>query len=163
MMNEPEWTEHPLTNKLEWISDPGHAWLKVPKDAYAESQTHASACSYEHDGFVYLEEDCDAPRFLEAMNLSHWYIPTRRYPEQRQNDDVHPRQMAPLVDPEYVNPFAVPSGAAIDEPTCPHGQLFVCIDCRNDGHAEPLIDPVATTAKADQKFLDDHFQIVVVS
>ena len=54
-------------------SDPAHGWLQVPKRTYLAVGYAASAFSYQDEKFVYLEEDCDAPRFIkkaEAKGLS---------------------------------------------------------------------------------------------
>ncbi|MGI9295169.1 MAG: hypothetical protein ACR2PS_14415 [Pseudomonadales bacterium] len=60
-----------MDTKYTFISDPGHAWLKVPHaDLIKAGVVHdISSCSYMDSAFVYLEEDCDAPCFLEAMAL----------------------------------------------------------------------------------------------
>ncbi len=51
-----------------FYEDPGHGWLAVPlKDLRALGiQNQISACSYLNGDTAYLEEDCDAPRFVEA-------------------------------------------------------------------------------------------------
>jgi hypothetical protein len=51
------------------IIDPGHSWLRVPL-AEIEGMTF-SDYSYADHRFAYLEEDCDAPKFMEAKSLSH--------------------------------------------------------------------------------------------
>ena len=80
--------------KLTWICDPGHGWLIVP---LAELQSlgivdRISRYSYLHDGLAYLEEDCDAPLYLEAVshkwlesNVTHLNTdaPCRNYPTFR--------------------------------------------------------------------------------
>lgn len=55
-----------------FYSDPAHGWLKVSfKELVALGiQDKISACSYMRwngtSWDIYLEEDCDAPRFFEA-------------------------------------------------------------------------------------------------
>lgn len=49
-----------------WITDAGHGWLEVSRHAYPDAIEHASTYSYRTDDVVALEEDCDAPRFLDA-------------------------------------------------------------------------------------------------
>ncbi len=52
----------------KFISDPGHGWLEVTR-AELESLgliDKISNYSYQHAGFVFLEEDCDAALFAEA-------------------------------------------------------------------------------------------------
>lgn len=53
--------------KLRFISDPGHGWLEVPRADVERSGAAISAYSYQHDRMVYLEEDCDARAYLEAI------------------------------------------------------------------------------------------------
>jgi hypothetical protein len=57
---------------LTFYSDPGHAWLKVPRE-----KLHAlgiagqiSCCSYARNKHVYLEEDLDAGIFLKAAEAA---------------------------------------------------------------------------------------------
>ncbi len=63
---------HPADLKfLRWYIDPGHGWLGVPIRTLLESGVagQISTCSYI-DGqmmVAYLEEDCDAPKFLAAI------------------------------------------------------------------------------------------------
>jgi len=58
--------------KLLWISDPSHAWLKVPLDVLWTLQSgHVySDYSYRTEEFAYLEEDCDATLFLRQNLIS---------------------------------------------------------------------------------------------
>ena len=50
-----------------WISDAGHGWLKVPRHEYDRAGIKASRYSYQDDGHVYLEEDCDAGLLIAAL------------------------------------------------------------------------------------------------
>lgn len=58
--------------KFEVFTDPGHAWIKVPKkylvtligDDWRKEFTHFS---YERADFVYLEEDEDTATFLRYL------------------------------------------------------------------------------------------------
>ncbi len=63
-----------LTLELIWYTDPGHGWLRVPFQAVIDVGVAAqiSTCSYMSVGkrVAYLEEDCDAPRFLAAAGVS---------------------------------------------------------------------------------------------
>lgn len=58
----------PETLKLIMRCDPGHAWLSV-KRTIVERVVGTLTCitdySYEQGKSVYLEEDCDAPFFLQ--------------------------------------------------------------------------------------------------
>lgn len=51
-----------------WAVDAGHAWLVVPLDAVRRSGARISSYSYQDTvaGVAYLEEDCDAYRYLAA-------------------------------------------------------------------------------------------------
>lgn len=105
------------TGALEWISDPAHSWLKVPVEAYKLASSPASPSSYQDseklDGsqFVYLEEDMDAPRWLQTAEIVNrhnggdWYIPEREIPQQLRHGEKSPRDMYAIHDSEYVNPF----------------------------------------------------------
>ena len=60
-----------MSNKksFRFISDPGHGWLEVPRvqlEALSLAEK-VSPFSYQHDGKVYLEEDCDMALFTEAL------------------------------------------------------------------------------------------------
>ena len=49
-------------------SDPGHGWMEVPAADLAPlglKKTDFSQYSYQKGTNVYLEEDCDAPKFIE--------------------------------------------------------------------------------------------------
>lgn len=53
---------------LVYYTDPGHGWLHVPADCLAAlhlTPQHFTEYSYiGREGALYLEEDCDMPRFL---------------------------------------------------------------------------------------------------
>jgi len=57
-----------IQDKYTFYNDPGHGWLKVPavELAYFGLINKISAYSYIKDGNCYLEEDCDAGKFLRA-------------------------------------------------------------------------------------------------
>jgi hypothetical protein len=50
-------------------SDPGHGWVKVPLKLLEELQIRdkITSYSYRRGNFGFLEEDCDLPRFVKAM------------------------------------------------------------------------------------------------
>lgn len=54
---------------MNWICDPGHAWLKVKiKDLFKSGVSEKiSPYSYLLGSYAYLEEDCDAPLYLQAV------------------------------------------------------------------------------------------------
>ena len=53
----------------EFITDPGHGWLKVPLNELKESGYQPSEFSYFNDTHAYLEEDCDASLFLHKIGV----------------------------------------------------------------------------------------------
>jgi len=54
---------------FDFISDPGHAWLKVPVSLLIDLgiDQEITCYSYYRAGFAYLEEDLDAGTFIQAM------------------------------------------------------------------------------------------------
>lgn len=65
------------TKKFNFHIDPGHGWLEVHNTDIAEAgMTNADFSSYSYmdtdNGVMYLEEDCDAGKFLDAHD------PTRK-------------------------------------------------------------------------------------
>ena len=51
---------------LMWVSDPSHAWLRVPLMMVKGRGLGISSHSYIKGDHAYLEEDCDAPKFIKA-------------------------------------------------------------------------------------------------
>lgn len=53
--------------KLQFLSDAGHGWLKVPYHLLRDWGINRQISAYSHAGkrWVYLEEDCDAGVFLD--------------------------------------------------------------------------------------------------
>ncbi len=71
---------------LHWYHDPAHGWLGVPVRMLLESgvANEISTCSYlsRKTRVAYLEEDCDASKFLKAIGMSFKEaaeIPATRY------------------------------------------------------------------------------------
>ena len=56
-------------NTYIFTSDPGHGWLHVKRaELFAAGVADIiSEYSYQHGDTVYLEEDCDATCFLDAL------------------------------------------------------------------------------------------------
>lgn len=54
---------------LTFHSDPGHGWLAIPLALYHKLPFNASRYSYisHKTATVYLEEDCDASKAIDAM------------------------------------------------------------------------------------------------
>jgi len=55
--------------KIKFIADPGHGWLQVHRGELVKYGIEAkiSSFSYQHGETVYLEEDCDAAHYLNAL------------------------------------------------------------------------------------------------
>ena len=59
-----------MSRSLTWFYDPGHAWLQVDKQTLAEfdlTPMDFSRYSYIDGNNLYLEEDCDAYKFILAV------------------------------------------------------------------------------------------------
>ena len=58
-----------MQKTFDFISDPGHGWVKVPMTLLKELgiAEKITTYSYRRDGFAYLEEDCDATLFHHAF------------------------------------------------------------------------------------------------
>lgn len=72
---------------LRWYNDAGHGWLAVPVRVLLDSGVagQISACSHidRQTAIAYLEEDCDAPLFLEAMGIASAHV---KLPEENLDD-----------------------------------------------------------------------------
>lgn len=57
-----------MKNTFDFVSDPGHGWLKVPVTELVRLgiADKISTYSYLRDGMAYLEEDCDYAVFHKA-------------------------------------------------------------------------------------------------
>lgn len=68
-------TQADQLKNLRFYNDPGHGWLRVPMQEVINAGVagQISTCSYMSRGgqVAYLEEDCDAPRFLAAIGITH--------------------------------------------------------------------------------------------
>lgn len=55
--------------RYSFINDPGHGWLRVPYQDLVKSgvESKITMYSYRSREFAYLEEDCDAGTFLQAL------------------------------------------------------------------------------------------------
>jgi hypothetical protein len=72
---------------LRFTADPGHGWLHVKRalalDVMGPDFVRLSRFSYQRGGTLYLEEDCDAPLFMECarargLELTLQYTHTNR-------------------------------------------------------------------------------------
>lgn len=54
-----------------WISDPSHGWLVAPIQDVVDSGFTPSLASFADQGrgLAFIEADCDAPAFLEAIGV----------------------------------------------------------------------------------------------
>jgi len=62
-----------MKRRLTFHTDPGHGWLEVPHAELKELgiDSKISEYSYHNSGIVYLEEDCDAGVFIDAIKAKH--------------------------------------------------------------------------------------------
>lgn len=67
--------------KFNLYSDPGHGWLKVPKKLIKKLnlQEEISIFSYIRGDHVYLEEDSDLAKFMNAMKKAGKTVEFREY------------------------------------------------------------------------------------
>ena len=58
------------TVKIVFFSDPSHGWGRVTRSMIEllGIADKISGYSYQDKGYVYLEEDCDLPRFITALH-----------------------------------------------------------------------------------------------
>ena len=55
---------------MKWVVSPGHGWLVVPVAKVRASGAEISPFSWvTRGGNAYLEEDCDADAYLDAINM----------------------------------------------------------------------------------------------
>lgn len=59
--------------KFNFFCDPSHGWLAVKRPELVELgiETQISGYSYQKGDYVYLEEDSDAPKFMDAWEAKH--------------------------------------------------------------------------------------------
>lgn len=84
-----------MQGQYRFHDDPGHGWLEVPladiRELGLESQI--SSCSYTDGANVYLEEDGDAPRFINAYKARFGEAP--RETSVSHNGDAPCRRLRP--------------------------------------------------------------------
>lgn len=71
---------------FEFLSDPGHGWLKVSKlnlERYLgpKWRKQFTCFSYESVLNVFLEEDCDFPRFISLMSDAGKEVEIKHLPQ----------------------------------------------------------------------------------
>ena len=66
-----------MKNLYTFYNDPGHGWLRVQRQELIDLgiADKITPYSYQKDDLVYLEEDCDAGKFLEAYNEFYGFYP----------------------------------------------------------------------------------------
>jgi len=59
-----------LSYSYTYYQDPGHGWLMVPRKELFDLGIagEISQCSYQRNGYVYLEEDEDLAKFIRAID-----------------------------------------------------------------------------------------------
>jgi len=88
-----------MDKKFTFHEDPGHGWLKVSKSFYLKLGL-TPTCSYDAGSYVYLEEDLDAPAFLNKLEeLNITYLITRKWTNRRSRI----RTNKPFTTKEVVN------------------------------------------------------------
>ena len=60
-----KWAEDKIIS-LDFICDPGHGWIKIPKNLVFGLEF--SKYSYQDKKYYYLEEDCDASKYLDLIH-----------------------------------------------------------------------------------------------
>jgi hypothetical protein len=65
-MNDDDRAPNERTHNVFWILDGGHGWLAVSLDTYPDALEHATGYGYARPGWIYLEEDGEAGKFLRT-------------------------------------------------------------------------------------------------
>lgn len=67
-----------MPNAFKFYSDPSHGWLEVPRKLAAQVGVLDQITPYSHQkgANLYLEEDCDANRFVQAYEAKFGPIKT---------------------------------------------------------------------------------------
>tara|TARA_R110000868_G_scaffold313543_1_gene574520 strand:+ start:558 stop:920 length:363 start_codon:yes stop_codon:yes gene_type:complete len=68
------------------FSDPGHGWLAVKIELAKQSGAKISPFSYQRGKTAYLEEDSDAPAFVQAIEIQGFKV----FVEERHTDRNSP-------------------------------------------------------------------------
>ena len=69
-----------MQKTFDFISDPGHGWVKVPMTLLYTLciSKQISSYSYRRGAYAYLEEDCDASLFHEHYSKCFGVAPNYR-------------------------------------------------------------------------------------
>jgi len=68
-----------MSKTFTYFTDPGHGWLNVTTADCLDVgllSSDFSRYSYRRAEKLYLEEDCDAPKFITAYTAKHGAAPT---------------------------------------------------------------------------------------
>jgi hypothetical protein len=80
-----------------FYADPAHAWLKVSlRDLLIAglSPVNFSRYSYRTDDAIYLEEDCDAPKFINAWKAAgKEFLAREEFAKKRSRVRNYPRNV----------------------------------------------------------------------
>ncbi|NKQ34154.1 MAG: hypothetical protein HF973_00890 [Chloroflexi bacterium] len=92
-----------IGDRLTFIFDPGHGWLRVPLAVIAALgiEGDISECSFIDGRFAYLEEDCDYAVFAEACNAQNIPLPEIRDRYVERFDRGRPGFGDPQFSPEF--------------------------------------------------------------
>lgn len=86
-----------IVNSFTFFSDPGHAWLCVPKaflPLVGLTVESFSEYSYRDGNHVYLEEEVDAAKFLGMYKKKYGGFP--ELPERHTDDECFVRHLPSL-------------------------------------------------------------------
>lgn len=81
-------------------TDPGHGWVEVPLnllDSVIEREK-ISGYSYKDESYAYLEEDCDAARFINAFEAAHGTTPPCVFTTVHTNGESFVRSLPSIHD-----------------------------------------------------------------
>ena len=80
---------------LVYHTDPGHGWLQISPDMLKDVGIEHSISRYSYEGYgcIFLEEDCDMPKFFNAYYSKYGVIPS--YTEENYNEDCFIRELEP--------------------------------------------------------------------
>lgn len=90
-----------IKRRLRFVTDPAHGWLEVPRADVEAVGYHPSPQSYfdATTEFYYLEEDVDVFAWLKLAK------PAGDFRDVHSNYPSFVRNLRPIRDPEYINPF----------------------------------------------------------
>ena len=85
----------PNTMKVKYYTDPGHGWIAVKRKVLEQFMPYSDVTCFSHvkGKTVYLEEDYDASRFLDAVRARGIAVIF----ENRYTDRTHPIRSYPSV------------------------------------------------------------------